>query len=394
MSYWFLYLGITNIISTLFIFLSLTKLFLWFIDRFVRSSYKRSIKTSINIVFFTLMFVEVGLRTIKSDHEKFNYYNPYTRVRHQNLIKKVFWEYEDVRIFNHKANFTRTYEKPEFTYIHQYNCFGARNVELNSNQLNDSYKILCLGDSFTEGVGAPGDSTWVSILGNRLDTGSNNVTTINGARSGSDIFYEFFKLKNLYIDAYDPNLVIFALNSTDVYDVSIRGGNERFISNEEVRYKDPPLWSPIYSISYTFRLLISQGLNINYHRLTSDEAKEDEDAIRIIQKLVLSEIIPFSKEKNFDVLFLFTPTLNELKEKQFILNPLEHAIKAVDTCYTMNLFDIYPSYEPDSHLFYYWKEDRHCNSKGYSLWGESIANKLTVSDRSCSLLPISNDVIQ
>jgi hypothetical protein len=104
-----------------------------------------------------------------------------------------------------------------------------RKVALNSNK----YRILFVGDSFTEGAGYPYDETFVGIFDNFL--GNNQYEVLNaGVRSYSPKLY-YFKLKHL-IDGLQLkiNELFVFIDITDPYDEYYRYQN---IPNSFVYFK-------------------------------------------------------------------------------------------------------------------------------------------------------------
>lgn len=104
----------------------------------------------------------------------------------------------------------------EFSYVHHFNDFGLRDREFSSYDRGDDFVVVGLGDSFTEGVGAPGDSTWPHLLENELNTLFPNRRSIvmNGGVSGSDLFYSQRLLEGCFM-GFRPDMVVLCLNMTD-----------------------------------------------------------------------------------------------------------------------------------------------------------------------------------
>jgi hypothetical protein len=134
-------------------------------------------------------------------------YNPRSHIWH-----KSDNEYLHIRIPDNES-----YPKSvEFKYIHAYNYLGLRGV---LPEINDStYLLITLGDSFTEGFGASVDSTWAYIMSEYILAENNHIRLLNAAIGGSDVFYEYFKLKNHLLPIYQPDEVIIAVNSSDIQD--------------------------------------------------------------------------------------------------------------------------------------------------------------------------------
>jgi len=80
------------------------------------------------------------------------------------------------------------HHRSEFDYSYTANSLGLREVEFSVEKPDSLCRLLFLGDSFTEGVGTPYDSTYPRFFGNLLKESYNNIQTINAGISGSDPF--------------------------------------------------------------------------------------------------------------------------------------------------------------------------------------------------------------
>ena len=129
-------------------------------------------------------------------------------------VKKTTWYYTNT------PNSSRIKKEKEWQYFNQYNEFGNREKSID-NFINDksSTKIVCLGDSFTEGDGAPYDSSWVRLFERKINTKENlRYKIYNAGACGSDVFYNYKILANKLM-SLKPKIVIECINSTDINDV-------------------------------------------------------------------------------------------------------------------------------------------------------------------------------
>ncbi len=85
-------------------------------------------------------------------------------------------------------HFVDKYETLEFEFDHHYNSMGLRDVERTRGKPETEYRIVALGDSFTEGVGAPVDDAWPQRLERRLTKRypQRAITVFNAGLAGSD----------------------------------------------------------------------------------------------------------------------------------------------------------------------------------------------------------------
>jgi hypothetical protein len=70
----------------------------------------------------------------------------------------------------------------DFETRHRYNRFGFRGPDFDIVPAS-AYRIACVGDSYTEGVGAPEDHSWPAVLGREL--AGQDVEVLNLGDSGS-----------------------------------------------------------------------------------------------------------------------------------------------------------------------------------------------------------------
>jgi hypothetical protein len=98
------------------------------------------------------------------------------------------------------------------------NSLGLRDYEYQENKPDGSYRILMLGDSFTEGYGVELDETFSKLLEKKLNTAlDGKIEVINAGVSGYSPILELLYLKNKGLEL-KPDLVILNYTMTDYYD--------------------------------------------------------------------------------------------------------------------------------------------------------------------------------
>lgn len=157
---------------------------------------------------------------------------------------------------NYTPNDTLHINNTEFSYLHYIDKYGFRNS--NSVDMLDTIDVLALGDSFTEGLGAPQDSSWPVLLSNLY-----NKRVYNAGIMGSDPVYGLKLLQEQYI-RMQPKIVIFAVNYSDLTDIIIRGGEERFLPDGGIKYKKEPWFMNIYRYSHLFRATLHLVFQYDY----------------------------------------------------------------------------------------------------------------------------------
>lgn len=271
----------------------------------------------------------------------------------------------------YEKNTTLVKELDEFKYVVKSNADGLRDIDHPIDKSDNEYRIICLGNSFTEGMGAPQDSTCPWLLENKLKKVSNKkITVFNAGISGSDPFFEYMLLKERMLK-YKPDLVIVALGLSDFNFYRYRGGFERFIQ-KGVQYRKGPWWEKIYAISYVFRFYTNNILNYKnkYLQSQSDYKADSIKANRDIEACVDSFYL-LSLEKCFKLELVFIAEKEEHDRYSFLMQKLKntHNIPFIDLQdYIKNIRNL----SPDKLGSYYWKTDGHCNAKGYDLFAEGI----------------------
>jgi len=279
-------------------------------------------------------------------------------------------------------NETISYGGDEFTYQNHYNDLGHRDINFKDfKEKTQASKYIFLGDSFTEGDGAPWDSTWVKTFENRARSQiDSNMLAYNAGVCGSDIFFNYIMLKENLLQA-KPKVVFECVNISDVMDVYYFGGLERFQEDGTTKSREPIKWEPVFKYSHVFRLIVV--VFTPYNRRLTNEATIDQDEAQIVEDIAAQIKLTHSlcAESDIDYYLIYMPT-PECKQNfnrcQFDSLPsLLHG--------QVPVIDIFPCIQGKltcENLYEYsWERNRHYNSKGYDLMGECIFEefvKLTV----------------
>jgi lysophospholipase L1-like esterase len=381
-----LYIGISNVISGI-VFILLIAIAIFGICELIFKLLKTKKETIINIKLFTgtfflaLIIVELFLRYAIAEYvtypEKnvpfyYNYVYGYNYVLNHNIKKE--------HIFVYNGNQKAIINFKEYKYELNTNSEGLRDREYPVTKSDREYRIIGLGDSFTEGRGVCSDSTWGKFLERGLNSKIKNkkTTVINAGIAGSDIFFEYILLKKRLIK-YNPDLVILAINSSDIEDVIIRGGIERFKKDNNVRYGKISGQICLYSLSYIFRHINHDILKRDYLLLKHKERKkQDKKAIKKIYFCIL-KFKKLSDVQNFDLLIVFHPMSNEVIKGKWEFANIIKKINYETDIQTLNLLDYYlkkTKISKQNISQYYWDIDLHHKARGYKIFAKAIENKI------------------
>lgn len=280
------------------------------------------------------------------------------------------------------ANAHMAYAQPEFNFPLKTNSLGIRDKDHAAAKPPGALRIIVLGDSFTEGQGALLDESWPKVLEQSLNSGAEaSVEVIMGGAAGSDPFYSRRLLEERLM-RFTPDLVILALNSFDVTDVMARGGEERFLPHNKVRYKEAPAWEPLFAQSRLARLLAMRVFGWDWLLLSPREhMKANEEARQKVTALV-REMDAAGCEKGFKLAVVLQPHLHELQAGQYAQNL--DALGAQINQNGVPVCDILPCLKKrvdvaeTSPASLYWEKDFHPNARGYALFAECIRDWFSV----------------
>lgn len=291
-------------------------------------------------------------------------------------------------------NTTMNYSQKEYNFIrNNYNDLGHREINFSSFFADSSTnKVICLGDSFTEGDGAPADSTWVKsleVLLNKTENGKKYVL-YNAGSCGSDVFFNN-KILVEKLAIANPKIVIECVNSSDIYDIIYRGGKERFNADSTTTGKAGPIWEPFYEHIHTFRALV-RTLGGYDNNLIKVEEKEKlmAMAIQLISEQIQDTEL-FCKKNGIQYILILHPTsLSLINYNPKVINAYnsiaarkyKNIDNLVDTLlfnksYVCNIFQpMMKFYSKNDATKFVWKDDRHFNSRGYYVMGDIIFQEL------------------
>ena len=261
----------------------------------------------------------------------------------------------------------------DFKYLYTINKNGIREVDFNKEKQKTAKRVLCFGDSFTEGVGAPYDSSYVRALEKQLKKKSTDFEVYNCAVTGSDPFYNYILLKEEMID-YDPDVVTFTINNSDLTDFIFTGGLERFKVDKVVTRKKP-FFEPFFHYSHLVRFIAIEIMGYDWTLLnTKDNIKMLTNGVEEYLKLFV-QINEICETKGVEFLLIIQPhpvdILYPVGMYKYLISMKENLIKN-----NIKYIDLLPSLAEvmnNSNIYQYsWKTDGHYNSSGYQILGEKI----------------------
>lgn len=280
----------------------------------------------------------------------------------------------------------------EYQFYRTTNSEGLSDSEFTTAKRPNELRIMGIGDSFTEGDGTDKDSTYLKFTERILNRtyGNKNLKFMNAGICGSDIVFEYQLLHDKLLK-YKPDIVIAVINSTDITDIALRGGFERFLANGTVRYRSAPWWEFFYVQNYVFRLIATVVLRADWQLITNAEMKKlGPLSIKVIQETSV-KLNQLGKQNGFKFILLVHPFLSEWQTKKYNFG-LDAALEQTGRVKNIDVYNALEYYVSQKHIpdkditNYYWKIDGHHNAKGYGLLGEVAAYKIDEVIRRDSVL--------
>jgi len=363
------YCGISAYIFLLLLYAVLI-LLTFLLNLFLKNSFISNIRLMLTSLFVILIIIEFFLRF-------FNVNSSYLE-KNSLCYKKLFHNYKTSRYYIREPLMDISYTTTEFTYNRKVYSEGFTQPMLKKEKSKNEFRILALGDSFTEGVGVDSDSSWVSILKKKLSVAYPDkfINTFNAGVVGSDPIFQYVLLTEKF-NEMNFDMIIVATNESDQQDIVLRGGFERFQNNGTVIYKNRPSWEWLYGLSYIFRIVLINGLGYNPILLKEDYLQKKRiEALTTIYETE-EKFYNYSKEKGMQLLLVFHPCQSEI----FVPDnfQLSYVIRKLKLKYSdINIVDLHDYFinklkvNGNNIYNYYWKIDGHHNSKGYNAFAEGI----------------------
>jgi lysophospholipase L1-like esterase len=278
-------------------------------------------------------------------------------------------------------NQVMSYRLPEFDFELRTNSMGIRDVEHPIERAANEFRIIGLGDSFTEGQGAAYEDSYLKVLERNLNDKLDgfHVRIISGGVSGSDPFFCYRLLKDKLIQ-YDPDLVTLAINSSDVTDIVTRGGHERFRANGTVKFAEPPAVEWLFERSHLYRVLSFNLFDSDWFGLRPSQLRVGHR--RSLEKLemVLDQYQDLTERKGAGFLVILHPDFRELSTRKysFDVSRLRHHLdeNGVNNIDLMEYFLKRMDVESLSPEKLYWQIDSHHNAAGYRILAEGVEEHL------------------
>jgi lysophospholipase L1-like esterase len=272
----------------------------------------------------------------------------------------------------------------EFRFNYKINSLGVREKEFPLKKKDSVKRIITIGDSFTEGVGVPYDSSWPRIFEKGLEADyPARFEVLNAGVSGSDPFY-YFKFYEQVLYKYKPDLLVVSMGNSEMTDYAYRGGFERFKADSTTQFRKAPWFEGIYKFSYIARFVVHVACGYNETLMTKAQLEEIKtNGLRDITGCInkLDDLCKANSCKLVVVLFPHPDECVPGYEKSdyknyFSVFPVAGIVDTSKVC-LVNINDcIFSTVTPANIDAYRWQMDRHYNAAGYQIYAKCVRDEL------------------
>lgn len=308
-------------------------------------------------------------------------------------------------------------ENPETVYINKAGVFGhhispgefdctfttdARGFRraVGSVSREDAARILCLGDSFTFGVGANDDQSWPAQLGSKLSSSGHKVDVINAGVQGWGL-PEYWIWTKLHAAELNPKLIVVGCHASDwentsngLVSLAPDGGleNHPVVRGDVSRLKSLADKIPLYDWITTHSALAALAkltvVRVTREGTTGGTASMDAsrnlvDEVAPINKALLNEMKRLSENMGAQLLVVFIPSHGEMspdEEPHKYYRHFRELVQVWTSEGSIPYLDATPillkhlqqNKLPVSSLYHVM--DGHCTPLGYDLIAEGVAN--------------------
>ena len=276
-------------------------------------------------------------------------------------------------------NQTTSYGQPEFDHELRTNAFGIRDIEHPVAKPAGGFRIIGIGDSFTEGQGAAYEDGYLKVLERNLATDTAEVEVIVAGVAGSDPLYGYRLLADRLL-AFGPDLVTVTVNNSDISDVITRGGKERFQDDGSIRYAPPPSDEWLFEHNHFYRFIARELFGYGWLGLSRSERKRARAlALEQIAE-ALGDFQDLAQREGFAFVVILHPDYDEFKRKRYAFeaDDLKERLDAQGIAY----FDLLAAFDQSGALDdqapedLYWPSDYHHNAQGYARFAEALESWL------------------
>ncbi len=268
----------------------------------------------------------------------------------------------------------------EYSYSLLANNEGLLDKDFTVEKKPRTYRIMVIGDSFVQGMGAGPDSTMPKQLEAILKkefADDLDIEVWNCGIGNSDPCFEYMLFANRLLK-YKPDYVVEVVNFTDINDIILRGGFKRFNADSTITYNRPPWFEPIYAKSYLARRIVHDVLEYNWLFLKPKQEIEARKSSAMLIDSVLTAFQAICTAHHVPFMAAFHPSNYELTEKaEYSMQSIISYCDSTHIPYTdIRACLISEGWGGNKAQLLYWPLDGHCNANGYAHFAQCLSAPL------------------
>ena len=279
----------------------------------------------------------------------------------------------------------------EYGYDYRHNSHGFRDDEHPLAKPDGIFRVLAIGDSFTYGVGADFEDTWLERLEDRLAATRTDGPSIEVIKAGIPRYFpepERLMLEH-YGLAFEPDLVLVGFVANDVMDTYM--GLDAVVVDEAGYLRTAAaarfgaVTRALFLHLHTARLPIwwyvrarAERLLLRWPEVWRDHGLYEESWLRVGRELAAMATLSAEAGAGFAVVHIpISPSDTERLGIEDVTYPARR-LRAWAGGVGAVFIDAQPALqrgERDREL--YWTEDPHCNADGYGVIADVVFEAIT-----------------
>lgn len=274
-----------------------------------------------------------------------------------------------------KPNTQERQTQAEYSFEIRTNSEGLRDVDHDLEKSPGSYRLVLAGSSYTEGAGAAFEDTYPQVVQRML--AARGVEVLAAGVSGSDPVFVYQLLVRRLV-AYAPDLVVLTVNESDVFDMAVRGGMDRFDADGFMRRPSRPLIEIPYRFSHVVRAIAEDGLGYDFLLLSPPEQERRYSAAVSQLCEAVEAIRELGEAEGFGLLAVRNPNMQRIHEPESnpYVRELARLFEEAGIAYLDLREPFREAIPPGEELRYAWPIDNHYNARGYALMATVVVAAL------------------
>jgi len=270
----------------------------------------------------------------------------------------------------------------EFSFERKHNSLGFRDTEHDFSKKTNSFRILGLGDSFTYGIGAAFEDTYLRQLEKLLNNRTGNYPTIEIIKGGVPRSFPEHqkKLLKYYAAKFKPDLILIGFTPNDIADTYFGleavtvSKNGYLLSDDAQKIGDVGMW--LYLNCHSCRIVLQFYMGILKKRIPKFQSSAEHHAFfepswKKVEK-TYEEMMQLADELGSKIVFVHIPQNN--KDREYSPQRLLRWSKKRNAFF----INVLPAMrEASKKQELYWPLDAHCNAEGYKIIARTIFSELT-----------------